>query len=71
VYESPYRVVKLLQLVEQVFGPESQAVVARELTKLHEEWISGTVKEVREKLAAKSQVLGEFVLVLNPASKPE
>jgi 16S rRNA (cytidine1402-2'-O)-methyltransferase len=71
VYESPYRVVKLLQLVEQVFGPDSQAVVARELSKLHEEWISGTVKEVREKLAAKPSILGEFVIVLNPAAKPE
>jgi 16S rRNA (cytidine1402-2'-O)-methyltransferase len=71
IYESPYRVVELLLLAETMLGPKVQACVVRELSKLHEEWLRGTLAEVRARLAARSELLGEFVVVLHPQEAPE
>lgn len=68
LYESPYRVAKLLARAEEVFGPQAQAAVAREMTKLHEEWITGTLESVRAAVEAKGVLLGECCVVLHPAS---
>lgn len=45
-YESPYRVVKTLTQFSEVFGPERQASVSREISKLHEETVRGTLEEL-------------------------
>ena len=45
-YESPYRLVKLLEQMASVFGPERRCSVAREISKLHEEHRRGTLEEV-------------------------
>ena len=45
-YESPYRLVKLLEQLAAVFGPERRCSVAREISKLHEEHRRGTLQEV-------------------------
>jgi len=71
MYESPYRVVELLLLAEALLGPKAQACVVRELSKLHEEWLRGTLAEVRAALAARPELLGEFVVVLHPKEAPE
>ncbi|MFA6317059.1 MAG: 16S rRNA (cytidine(1402)-2'-O)-methyltransferase [Elusimicrobiota bacterium] len=63
VYESPFRVVRLLEEAEASLGASCRACAARELSKLHEEWVCGTVTEVRTALEAKKEILGEFVLV--------
>jgi 16S rRNA (cytidine1402-2'-O)-methyltransferase len=63
-YDSPQRIVDTLADVEAVFGAWHRVVVARELTKLHEEFLRGTVSEVRETLAARDSVRGEIVLLL-------
>jgi 16S rRNA (cytidine1402-2'-O)-methyltransferase len=63
-YDSPQRIVETLRDVEAVFGAWHSVVVARELTKLHEEFLRGTVAEVRETLAARDVVRGEIVLLL-------
>jgi 16S rRNA (cytidine1402-2'-O)-methyltransferase len=63
-YDSPQRIVDTLADVESVFGAAHAVVVARELTKLHEEFLRGTVSEVRATLAARDQVRGEIVLLL-------
>lgn len=65
-YESPFRVVELLENAEAALGAGAQCCVARELSKVHEEWLFGTIAEVRAKLAARSEQLGEFVVMLNP-----
>ena len=65
-YETPHRIVEALGDVETVFGPGLPVVVARELTKLHEEFLRGTVAEVRAKLASRESVRGEMVLLLAP-----
>lgn len=67
-YETPHRVLEALADVEAVFGPGERVVVARELTKVHEEFLRGTVAEVRAELAARESVRGEMVLLLSPAA---
>jgi 16S rRNA (cytidine1402-2'-O)-methyltransferase len=65
-YEAPHRIEDTLADVEAVFGATQWVVVARELTKLHEEFLRGTVAKVRATLAART-VRGEMVLMLVPA----
>lgn len=64
VYESPFRLVDLLQTA-LVLGEQTRCVVVRELSKLHEEWVSGTLKEVHANFAARKEILGEIVVMLN------
>jgi 16S rRNA (cytidine1402-2'-O)-methyltransferase len=66
-YEAPHRILDTLADIEAVFGTSQHVVVARELTKLHEEFLRGTVDEVRSKLAARATVRGEIVLMLAPS----
>jgi len=70
VYESPFRVVELLKNAEEVLGPKAQACVARELSKIHEEWLSGTLADVRATLEAREKLLGEFVVMIHPDEEP-
>jgi 16S rRNA (cytidine1402-2'-O)-methyltransferase len=66
-YEAPHRILDTLADVEAVFGTSQHVVVARELTKLHEEFLRGTAGEVRSQLAARASVRGEIVLMLAPS----
>jgi 16S rRNA (cytidine1402-2'-O)-methyltransferase len=66
-YEAPHRILDTLADVEAVFGASQHVVVARELTKLHEEFLRGTAGEVRSQLAARASVRGEIVLMLAPS----
>lgn len=61
-YESPHRIMKTLQELLALY-PERQFVIARELTKIHEEFVRGTVKEVSLHFQNKNPK-GEFVLML-------
>jgi 16S rRNA (cytidine1402-2'-O)-methyltransferase len=63
-YEAPHRILDTLADVEAVLGASQHVVVARELTKLHEEFLRGTIGEVRSQLAARASVRGEIVLML-------
>ena len=63
-YEAPHRILDTLGDIEAVFGGSQHVVLARELTKLHEEFLRGPVSEVRAQLAARSSVRGEIVLML-------
>ncbi|MGN0023385.1 MAG: 16S rRNA (cytidine(1402)-2'-O)-methyltransferase [Elusimicrobiaceae bacterium] len=67
IYESPYRIVKLLEIIKAGIGPDLRAAAARELSKTFEEYIIGTVSEVAENLSARKKILGEFVLILAPS----
>ncbi len=67
-YETPHRIVEALSDVQAVFGPGQPVVVARELTKLHEEFLRGTAAEVGAVLAGRESVRGEMVLLLAPAA---
>lgn len=65
IYESPYRVIKMLALIAKILGEDTPMVVARELSKVHEEWLRGSVKRVADTLAARNKVQGEFVLIID------
>ena len=69
-YEAPHRILDTLADVESVFGSTQHIVVARELTKIHEEFLRGPVHEVREALAKRDSVRGEIVLIFASASAP-
>ena len=62
-YESPFRVLETLEDLERALG-DPPAVAARELTKLHEEFLRGKASEVRAQLAARDAIRGEFTLVV-------
>lgn len=65
LYESPYRVLKLITFVEEVFGPQQSLFFVRELTKKFEEMHSGTAEELRAAYEGR-EVKGECVLVISP-----
>ena len=62
-YESPYRVVKTLTQFTEFFGAERQVAVCREISKVHEECVRGTLQEVIAHFTA-NEPRGEFVIVL-------
>ena len=63
LYESPFRLVKTLQQLIEVMGPDRQVSVARELTKIHEENVRGTLQEVLDYFSQK-EVKGEIVIIV-------
>ena len=62
-YESPYRVLKTLKQFRDIFGGERQVSVAREISKLHEEHVRGTLDEAVAHFE-ETEPRGEFVIVL-------
>jgi len=69
-YESPYRVLKTLQQFSEVFGPDRQVSVCREISKVHEESVRGTLSEVMAHFT-EHEPRGEFVIVLAGKEKNE
>ncbi|MBR2958772.1 MAG: 16S rRNA (cytidine(1402)-2'-O)-methyltransferase [Bacteroidales bacterium] len=64
VYESPYRLVKLLEELREVLGEERQVSVSREISKLHAETVRGSVGEVLAHFGTKD-VKGEIVVIIS------
>lgn len=62
-YESPYRIAKLIDQLIDVFGGERRASLSRELTKIHEENIRGSLEEIAG-ILRDTQTRGEYVLVV-------
>lgn len=72
-YEAPHRIVETLEDVVDVLGAERHVVVAREVTKVHEEFIRGTAEQVLLELKSRAEVKGEITLLIGkaePASQP-
>jgi len=67
-YEAPHRILETLADIESVFSPNQQVVIAREVTKLHEEFLRGPVSNLRSQLATRATVRGEIVLLLSPTA---
>ena len=63
-YEAPHRLLDTLSDIEEIWGGLLHAVVARELTKIHEEFLRGTVAEVRSELAGRDRIRGEITLLI-------
>ena len=68
VYESPYRILKTLTQFAEYFGEERYASVSREISKLHEETLRGTLLELIEHFEENSP-RGEFVLIISGKEK--
>lgn len=64
-YETPHRILEALGDISDIFGPTHRIVLARELTKLHEEFLRGTVSEVLATLQQRPVIRGEIVLLLD------
>lgn len=62
-YESPYRLVKTLTQFAELFGPERKVSVCREISKIHEESVRGTLQEVVTHFTS-NEPRGEIVIVL-------
>ncbi len=62
-YESPYRVLKTLTQFAQLFSPEREVSVTREISKIHEQTIRGTLQDVIQYFT-ENEPKGEFVIVL-------
>jgi 16S rRNA (cytidine1402-2'-O)-methyltransferase len=62
-FESPNRVVKSLEAIKETYGDNTTVCVARELTKLHEEYIRGRAVEVLEELSKRGEIKGEIVIL--------
>jgi 16S rRNA (cytidine1402-2'-O)-methyltransferase len=65
LYESPKRLIKTLHLIREVFG-EVSVCIARELTKIHEEFLRGSISDVIDKLLERDKIKGEVVLLFSP-----
>ncbi|MBV9267651.1 MAG: 16S rRNA (cytidine(1402)-2'-O)-methyltransferase, partial [Acidobacteriaceae bacterium] len=68
LYESPHRVIETLADIAQIMGARP-IVLARELTKLHEEFLRGSAEEIRNELLSRGSVKGEITLLLAPAGE--
>lgn len=66
LYEAPHRIVDTLADIDAIL-PGRKVVLAREVTKVHEEFLSGTAAELRRELAGRPAVRGEIVLLIGPA----
>ncbi|CAH1001094.1 Ribosomal RNA small subunit methyltransferase I [Neolewinella maritima] len=64
LYESPHRIAKLLGQLEEHCGPDRQACVAREISKLYEEITTAPLAELKADYAARTKVRGEIVVVV-------
>ena len=67
-YEAPHRVIETLQDIVEVLGPSRPVVIARELTKLHEEFLRGRAQDLFAQLQQK-EVRGEITLLIGKADE--
>jgi 16S rRNA (cytidine1402-2'-O)-methyltransferase len=63
-YESPYRIIKLLKEIIEIWGENIKVSVSRELTKMHEETIRGTALETLVYFTTQGAVKGEFIVLI-------
>jgi 16S rRNA (cytidine1402-2'-O)-methyltransferase len=63
-YEAPHRILETLADLEAVWGENLRVAVARELTKIHEEFLRGTVAGVRQEMEGRDRIRGEITLLV-------
>jgi len=67
LYESPYRIIKLLDELRNLL-PDAQIFIGREMTKIFEEYLTGTIEEIRQRITDDT-ARGEFVVIVHPSGK--
>jgi 16S rRNA (cytidine1402-2'-O)-methyltransferase len=70
-YEAPHRVVEALADVVEILGEDRHVVIAREVTKIHEEFLRGRAGEVLETLNVRGNIKGEITLLIGKADEAE
>ncbi len=70
LFEAPHRILASLEEMVEVLGPR-RACLARELTKIHEEFLHGTLPEILQKLRERPRVQGEITLVIDRGEPEE
>src|SRR5262249_28093668 len=70
-YEAPHRIRETLEDIVEVLGTERNVVIAREVTKIHEEFLRGTASKLLETLKSRGEVKGEITLLLGKAEEGE
>lgn len=68
-YEAPHRIVETLADIVEILGPRP-VTLARELTKIHEEFLSGDATEVLRRLAERPAIKGEITLMIGKSDAP-
>jgi 16S rRNA (cytidine1402-2'-O)-methyltransferase len=68
-YEAPHRILSALEDMRAILG-DREACLARELTKIHEEWIRGSLSEILGILGSRAGIRGEITVVIAPAPTP-
>ena len=69
-YEAPHRIVEALEDVVETLGRSRPVCIARELTKIHEEFLRGGAGDVLETLRKRGDVKGEIVLLIGKSEAP-
>ena len=70
-YEAPHRLKETLEDIVEVLGSERRVVIARELTKIHEEFLRGSAGEVLHQLSRGSEIKGEITLLIGRPEEGE
>src|SRR5579884_1484212 len=70
-YEAPHRIRETMEDIVAVLGYGRRVVVARELTKVHEEFLRGTARQLSGELETRAEIKGEITLLIGPASEEE
>jgi 16S rRNA (cytidine1402-2'-O)-methyltransferase len=68
-YEAPHRILEALADIERVMGPRP-VVVAREMTKIHEEFLRGTAGQILDQMRNRDSVRGEITLLIGKSNRP-
>jgi 16S rRNA (cytidine1402-2'-O)-methyltransferase len=63
-YEAPHRLIESLQDVADVLGPTRHVVIAREVTKIYEEFVRGQARDVLEEMKLRDEIRGEITLLI-------
>jgi 16S rRNA (cytidine1402-2'-O)-methyltransferase len=71
LYEAPHRVQDALEDIVEVLGTERHVVIAREVTKMHEEFLRGRAGDVLAILKSRGQIKGEITLLIGKAEESE
>ena len=67
-YEAPHRITEMLNDLARILGPDRKVAVARELTKVHEEFLRGTAAEVSREMARRGPAKGEITVIVTGRS---
>jgi 16S rRNA (cytidine1402-2'-O)-methyltransferase len=70
-YEAPHRLLAALEDIVEVLGPERPIVIAREVTKIHEEFVRGSASKVLDTLKSRDGVKGEITFLIGKAEESE